>query len=136
NRSTGYRPHLGYTAYQSASVAGGDVIPPSGALLSPTHGAVLTAGSPVTVTGWAIDASGPAPGVAGAVDGVLSAPVTDGNGPQAEAGRVASSARCPNVGFSATVTVPTASGPHEIAAQARDAAGNVRVIGRVEVVVP
>jgi hypothetical protein len=136
NRSTSYRPHLAYTAYQSASIAGGDVTPPSGALFAPSQGAVVAAGSPVAVTGWTIDADGQAPVVEVAVDGVVSATVTDGNSPQAEACRVASSARCPNVGFAATVTVPAASGPHEIAAQARDAAGNVRVIGRVEIVVP
>jgi hypothetical protein len=136
NRSTGFRPHLAYGAYQAASVAGGDVTPPSGALLGPAHGAEAAAGSPVAVTGWAIDAGGAAPVVEVAVDGVIAASVTDGNAPQAEACRVASSARCPNVGFSATVTAPTASGTHEIAAQARDAAGNVRVIGRVEIVVP
>jgi hypothetical protein len=136
NRSTGYRPHLAYTAYQAASVAGGDITPPSGALLAPAQDAVVAAGAPLAVIGWAIDADGQAPVVEVAVDGVVSATVTDGNAPQAEGCRVASSARCPNVGFVATVTAPAASGSHEIAAQARDVAGNVRVIGRVEVVVP
>jgi len=136
NRSTGYRPHLAYTAYQASSIAGGDETPPSGALLSPVHGATVAAGGAVTVSGWSIDADGQAPVVEIAVDGVIVASVTDGSAPQAEACQVASSARCPNVGFAAVVTAPTTSGVHEIAAQARDAAGNLRVVGRVEVIVP
>jgi hypothetical protein len=136
NRSTGYRPHLAYTAYQAASVGGGDLTAPSGALLAPAHGTGVAAGSQVTVAGWAIDASGQAPIIEIAVDGVIVTSLTDGATPQPEACYVASSTRCPNVGFSASITAPTASGAHEIAAQARDASGNVRVIGRVEVSVP
>ncbi len=136
NRSTGYRPHLAYTAYQSASVAGADLVAPSGALLSPAHGASVPSGSQITVAGWAIDASGQAPAVDIAIDGVIVASVTDGANPQPEACYVASSARCPNVGFSVGVSAPAAPGVHEIAARARDAAGNMRVIGRIEVSVP
>jgi hypothetical protein len=135
NRSTGYRPHLAYAAYQAASVAGGDATAPAGALLAPVHGVSVTPSSQLTVTGWAIDANGQAPVVDIAVDGVIIVSLTDGGAPQAQACYVASSARCPNVGFSVTVTAPADPGPHEIAAQARDASGNVRVIGRVEVTV-
>jgi hypothetical protein len=136
NRSTGFRPHLAYGAYQAASVAGGDITPPSGAVLSPVQGTTVGAGSSLTVTGWAIDADGQAPVVEVAVDGVVATSLSDGNSPQPDACKVASSVRCPNVGFAAIVTAPTAAGPHEIAVQARDAAGNERVVGRVEVVVP
>jgi len=112
------------------------VTPPSGALLSPAQGTTVAGGSPITVTGWAIDADGQAPTVEVAVDGVIVATVTDGNAPQPAACVVASSARCPNVGFSTTVAAPAGAGSYEVAAQARDAAGNLRVLGRVEIVVP
>ena len=133
-KADGYGHGAGDVA--SAAIAGGDVTPPAGALLTPAQDATVAAGAPLAVTGWAIDADGQAPVVEIAVDGVVAASVTDGTTPQAEGCKVASSVRCPNVGFAASVTAPLASGPHEIAAQARDAAGNVRVIGRVEVVVP
>jgi len=135
NAADGFAPHLAYTAYQAASVAGGDATAPSGALVSPAHGASVHPGAAISVAGWAIDASGAAPVFEIAVDGVVVGSVTDGQTPRPEACAVAYDVRCPNVGFTATVTAPTAAGPHEVAVRARDAAGRMRVLGRADVTV-
>jgi len=133
--STGFAPHLSYPAYQASSAGLGDVTGPAGALLAPSHGAVFSPGASIAVTGWAIDAAGDAPTVEIALAGDVVRSVTDGGASAPEACSEAYSTRCPGVGFAQTITAPATPGTYEIAARARDAVGNVRILGRVDVVV-
>lgn len=138
NSGASFAPHPSYAALQAATVAGKDVVAPSGELAIAGGGATSFApGAAVALTGWAIDADGAAPRVAVAIDGQVVTELVDGATPNARACTVGSSPRCPAVGFAATVAAPTSAGVHEVAARATDRAGNARVIGRIDVrVVP
>ena len=125
NTTNAFSPHPAYRAFQAASVAGADRVAPGGTMEA------TRAGAEVEVKGWAIDASGDAPKIEIAVDGVVVTSLVDGATPHTAACKTASSARCPNVGFAARVPAPAGPGRHEIAARATDARGNARVIGRV-----
>ncbi len=133
--STGFAAHLSYLAYQEVSTGLGDVTAPAGALTAPLTSGVYPAGGAIAVSGWAIDASGNAPIVEITVGGNLVASVMDGGTPSPKACVEAYSARCPAVGFTRTITAPSTAGTYEIAVRARDASGNVRVLGRVDIVV-
>jgi len=129
NSNTKYAPHPSYGALQEQSIAVKDVVAPAGALEVAT---TSRAGESIAVHGWALDADGLAPTVEIAVDGVVVASVVDGGAPHATACTIVAGKRCPNVGFTTTIKAPPA-GLHEVAARARDAKGNARVIGRVEI---
>ncbi len=131
----GFAAHPAYEAYQAATSKALDRTPPAGELEAPQPGAHGQAGAQLAVSGWAIDADGQPPQIELAVDGKVVATVSDGSAPSSKACVTAHSARCPAVGFAAKVTLPAAPGPHEVAARARDAAGNARVLGRADVVV-
>jgi hypothetical protein len=133
--STGFAPHASYLAYQETSTGLGDVTAPSGAITAPATGGVYPAGAAIAVSGWAIDASGNAPIVEITVAGNVAASVMDGGTPSPTACVEAYSTRCPAVGFTRTINAPATAGTYEIAVRARDASGNVRVLGRVDIVV-
>jgi hypothetical protein len=133
--STGFAPHLSYPAYQETSVGLGDVTAPAGAITGPPTGGVYPAGGAIAVSGWAIDASGNAPIVEITLAGNVVASVMDGGTPSPTACVEAYSTRCPAVGFTRTINAPPTAGTYEIAVRARDASGNVRVVGRVDIVV-
>jgi hypothetical protein len=133
--STGFAAHQSYLAYQETSVGLGDVMAPAGAITGPPTNGVYPAGGAIAVTGWAIDASGNAPIVEITVAGQVVASFMDGGTPSPVACVEAYSTRCPAVGFSRTINAPASAGTYEIAARVRDASGNVRVIGRIDIVV-
>ncbi len=132
--TTAFKAHPAYTAAQAQAVAGKDEVAPGGAF--EVMGAkTLAAGAAFEVRGWAIDADGLAPSVSIAIDGAVVATVVDGASPNAAACTIASSTRCPNVGFAKQLAAPSGSGAHEIAARATDAKGNARILGRTTIVI-
>ena len=125
--TTAFAPHPAYVRMQEAAAAFDRGAP---------HGALAAeVGSTIRATGWAIDADGAAPTIELAIDGEIVATVVDGAVPDSGACTIAHSVRCPDVGFAVELPLP-ARGVHELAARARDATGNARVIGRVDVRVP
>jgi hypothetical protein len=134
NSASSFSVHPAYEAYQAQATAGADVVAPGGAI--EVSAANAKPGAAVHVTGWAIDADGAPPTVSIAVDGAVVSTIVDGATPHPAACTIAHSARCPNVGFAASVIAPVAAGVHEIAARALDAKGNARVLGRVALTVP
>lgn len=108
NSANAFAPHPSYRALQEQSVKGGDVVAPAG-----TFAASVKSSTEIQVTGSASDADGKPPVVEIAIDGVVVQTLTAGGS-----------------GFTAVIAAPTSKGSHEIAARAKDAAGNARVIGR------